>query len=147
MCSAWFLDLQGGKEKSVSFLVWLLGLTSCQNVLFVRKGLSPSNLATLDSVALRRPSGLSPLFIAPASLVHRVEIPFSESCTQPLRTGHLGIGLFPLSGKGAVDRTLLICQGDNGNKPVGVPYVVVSKNLQTSVGDCCNSRVPPCLSL
>lgn len=141
-----FLISKGGK-KNLSFLVWLLGLTSCQNLLFVRKGLSPSHLATLDSVALRRPSGLSPLFIAPASLVHRVEIPSTESCPQLLRSCHLGIGLLPPSGQRALDRPLLISQGDNGNKPVDVTYMVVSKNLQTSVGDCSNSRVPPCLSL
>lgn len=53
---------------------------------FVRTGLSPSNLATNNLIALKRPLGLSPLFIASASLVYMAEIPFYVSCTHLLQT-------------------------------------------------------------
>lgn len=81
VCALHGFFLQGGKEKSESFLVWLLGLSSHQNLFFVRKGFSPSNLVALDSVVLRKPLGLSPFFLASTCLVHVV-----ETCIQPSHT-------------------------------------------------------------
>lgn len=108
MRSAWLLGLQGRKEKYVSFLVWQLGLTSCQKLLSARKCLSLSNLATLDSVALRKAlrsiSSLHCSCFLGAQSRNSLLWVLNPAVTN---SGYLQIGLLPPSGKRAVDRPLL----------------------------------------